>query len=647
MRIVATVTVASWLLASPAYSADLAGRVSYFSSDLPVAGVTVTLTGPSSATTETDVNGGYSFSGLSGGPWTVTPSKVGGVASALSGYDAAMVLRDASAPLGPRQRQACDVDGDAQITASDASLIAGRRVGNVATPLPAGCGSEFLFVPNAALVAGQTLHPPIAGDPCALGSIELQSIAATVDHQDFLALAVGDCSGNWPQGTPPDTTTPTSTPTITATPTSAGTATLSRTPTRTPTRTATASPTRTPTRTATGTPTRTPTRTATRTPTGTSTRTPTATPTPTPTLTPTPAFAWPTLATASPLGGFSSPVQLTNAGDGSGRIFVVEQGGLIRIIRNGAIVAGSFLNVTNRVSSGGERGLLSVAFPPGFSSSRRFYVNYTNTAGNTTISRFHLVSGNDDLADAASEEVLLTITQPFDNHNGGQIAFSPVDGYLYIGMGDGGSGGDPLNSGQDPNSLLGKMLRIDVESGTAPYGIPADNPNVSNAFPDEVWASGLRNPWRFAFDRVGGDLYIADVGQGSREEVDFQPAGTAGGRNYGWRVMEGTACYNASTCSTAGLTLPVADYNHSLGCSVSGGEVYRASEFSRMVGMYFYGDYCSGRIWGLKRDGDNWHALQLLDTTGNVVDFGDDEAGNLYVVFLGGEVARLVDLSVP
>ena len=334
--------------------------------------------------------------------------------------------------------------------------------------------------------------------------------------------------------------------------------------------------------------------------------------------------------------GFDSPVHVTHAGDGSGRLFVVERGGRVRIVRGGAVDATPFLDISARITSGGEQGLLSIAFPPDFAARRHFYVHYTSLqgVGNTVVARFSLAA--DDIADAASETELLTVVQPFRNHNGGQLAFGP-DGMLYIGLGDGGGSGDPLGSGQELGTLLGKLLRIDVESGATPYAIPADNP-----FADEIWAYGLRNPWRFSFDRASGDLYIGDVGQGSAEEIDFQPAGTAG-LNYGWSRMEGSACFRAATCEQGGLTQPVATYDHSAGdCSVTGGHVYRGSEFPALQGIYVYGDFCSGRMWSLRRDaGGEWRNELLLDSALQISSFGEDEAGNLYVADLDGGIYRI------
>jgi glucose/arabinose dehydrogenase len=282
--------------------------------------------------------------------------------------------------------------------------------------------------------------------------------------------------------------------------------------------------------------------------------------------------------------GFSSPVHITHAADGSGRLFVVEQSGRIRIIKGSGTLPVPFLDISDRVSCCGEQGLLSVAFPPDYAIKGHFYVNHTNLSGDTVVARYR-VSADPDVADAATEEILLTIAQPFANHNGGQLAFGP-DGYLYIGTGDGGSGGDPLNNGQNTDVLLGKLLRIDVEAGVAPYGIPPTNPyRLRAGYRPEIWALGLRNPWRFSFDRLTGDLYIGDVGQNMYEEINFQPAASAGGENYGWRIMEGFHCYNPAACNPTGLTLPVLEYEHNQGnCSVTAGGVYRGSFHPNLFG---------------------------------------------------------------
>jgi len=353
-------------------------------------------------------------------------------------------------------------------------------------------------------------------------------------------------------------------------------------------------------------------------------------------------------------GGLDQPIHITNAGDGSGRLFVVEQPGRIRIVRNGVLLTTPFLDISNtganRVLFGGEQGLLSVAFPPQFSAKGYFYIYYTNLNGDNVAARYFLTT-NPDVADSNSEVILRTFSHPiFENHNGGQLAFGP-DGFLYIGTGDGGSGGDPNNNGQNPNTFLGKILRIDVESVVDPridtYVIPSNNPFVgAQGFLPEIWALGLRNPWRFSFDRLTGDFYLGDVGQNSFEEIDFQPSSSQGGENYGWRIMEGLHCFNPPNCSSAGLTLPVIEYDHTQGCSVTGGMVYRGQNFPLMQGIYFYGDFCSGRIWGLKHNGAEWENTLFLDTLLNITTFGEDESGEIYVAdYATGIIHRLIGFS--
>jgi glucose/arabinose dehydrogenase len=340
---------------------------------------------------------------------------------------------------------------------------------------------------------------------------------------------------------------------------------------------------------------------------------------------------WPRIALEPRYGDLVNPLYVVHAGDGSGAVYIVEQAGRIRTARDGKLRDAPFLDITDRVQAGGERGLLGVAFPPNYAGKRRFYVNYTRRPdGNTVIARYR-VAADSGSADPASEEVLLVIKQPFANHNGGQIAFGP-DGFLYIGTGDGGSGGDPLNNGQSTATLLGKLLRIDVESESAPYAIPRGNPFARrDGFREEIWAYGLRNPWRFSFDRLTGDLYVADVGQDAREEVNVRPATSGGGENYGWNIMEGSRCFRESDCDRTGLVFPVTEYDHSQGCSVTGGYVYRGKADPRMQGVYFYGDYCSGKIWGLRHEGKKWRNALLLESPHAISSFGEDEAGNLYV----------------
>lgn len=339
------------------------------------------------------------------------------------------------------------------------------------------------------------------------------------------------------------------------------------------------------------------------------------------------------------------PTHIVHAGDGSGRLYVVEQRGRIRYVDSLDAVP-LFLDISDRVGCCGERGLLGLAFPPGYTAKRWFYVYYTNRSGDIVISRFRL-SGTGQ-GDQTTEEVILSIAHPlFANHNGGQIAFGP-DGFLYIGTGDGGGAGDPLGNGQRTSSLLGKILRIDVEGGVSPYSVPAGNPFVSRAgYRPEIWALGLRNPWRFSFDRANGDLYIADVGQNNFEEVNWQPASSPGGQNYGWDLMEGAHC-TSSGCNQAGLTLPVAEYSHASGdCSITGGFVYRGARLPELQGAYLDSDYCSGRLRALRRQGEQWLSTPLLTTGFAVSTFGEDEAGEIYLAdHQGGNIYRL-DSSAP
>ena len=332
--------------------------------------------------------------------------------------------------------------------------------------------------------------------------------------------------------------------------------------------------------------------------------------------------------------GLSSPVDITHAGDGSGRLFIVLQGGRIVIFDGVQILSPPFLDITSLVSSGGERGLLGAAFHPNYVGNGFFYVSYTDTTGASVIARYS-VSLDPNRADPTSGVIILTIPQPFSNHNGGQLHFGP-DGYLYIGVRDGGSGGDPQKNGQDLGTLLGKILRIDVDSGL-PFTVPPDNPFVGIiGARDEIWSFGLRNPWRFSFDRLTGDMFIGDVGQNSWEEVNFQPSTSTGGENYGWRLMEGKSCFNPTTnCNNGTLTLPILVYNHSVGCSVTGGYRYRGSKNPNLNGLYLYGDFCTGLIWGAQEDGPGgWNTTVLLDTNFSISTFGEDESGEIYFAHL-------------
>ena len=383
------------------------------------------------------------------------------------------------------------------------------------------------------------------------------------------------------------------------------------------------------------------------------TSTPTASPQPSPTATVTPAdiadLAGLRLELQRVTGGLEAPVGLAHAGDGSGRLFIVEKAGRIRVLENGALLAAPLLDIADRVGSEqSEQGLLGLAFHPSFVQNGLLYVNYTDHQGDTIVSRFSMASGwepgGTPVADPASETPLLKLDQPASNHNGGHLAFGP-DGYLYIGTGDGGGAGDRYGHGQDGTTLLGAMLRIDV-NGSEPYAIPADNPFVGDPeIRDEIWALGLRNPWRYSFDRLTGDLWIADVGQYVYEEVNFQPAAHAGGWNYGWPIMEVNHCFPAdAACNRAGLTLPLVEYDHTQGCSVTGGFVYRGQEFPGLQGVYVFGDFCTGRIWGLaQQSGSEPQVVELAQVDLLLSSFGEDEQGELYLVHIeGGELFKLV-----
>jgi glucose/arabinose dehydrogenase len=358
--------------------------------------------------------------------------------------------------------------------------------------------------------------------------------------------------------------------------------------------------------------------------------------------------SWPRIALVERVTGLQQPVHIAHAGDSSGRLFVVERLGTIRLFKAGQLLPAPFLDITARVGSGsGEQGLLSVAFPADYAATGRFYVYYTDLDGQIVIARYH-VSADPDVADPTSEQVVLTIPHPtYTNHNGGQLAFGPLDGYLYVGTGDGGGGGDPFENAQDPGVLLGKLLRIDVETGgPITYTIPATNPYTQTVgYRPELWALGLRNPWRFSFDRQTGDLYIGDVGQGNWEEVDFQPAASPGGENYGWDILEGTHCYEPSSGCTppSAYVPPIIEYDHTLGCSITGGTVYRGAGYPMLDGIYFYADFCSGRIWGLRDEGGTWAGAQVADLDFTITTFGQDEAGRVYLADYGaGRVLELV-----
>jgi glucose/arabinose dehydrogenase len=339
-------------------------------------------------------------------------------------------------------------------------------------------------------------------------------------------------------------------------------------------------------------------------------------------------------------GGLDHPVGLTNAGDGSGRLFVLEQRGRIRVIKNDQLLPLPFLDITDRVGmNGSEQGLLGLVFHPDYINNGFFYVDYTDAKANTVVARFK-VSSNPDIADISSEKVLFNIKQPFPNHKGGELSFGP-DGYLYIGMGDGGSEGDPLLNGQNLNTLLGTILRVNVDQGD-PYSIPKDNPFVNGGGWPEIWAYGLRNPWRFSFDRANGDLYISDVGQDKYEEIDYLPAGSPGGANFGWSYREGFHPYKGTPPAGLKMVDPVWEYDHSQGCAIIGGAVYRGVNLPAWHGVYFYGDYCSGKVWGLKRGSNGvWQSQLLFETGASITSFGLDEAGEIYLVDGKGTIYRL------
>ena len=354
--------------------------------------------------------------------------------------------------------------------------------------------------------------------------------------------------------------------------------------------------------------------------------------------------------------GLSGITAITNAGDA--RLFLTLQEGQVVIWDGAAVRSTPFLDVSSLVTCCGERGLLSTAFHPNYAANGIFFVYYTDRQGNPVIARYQRSANDPNVADPSTAAILLTINHPVNsNHNGGQLQFGP-DGYLYIGVGDGGSAFDPPCNAQRTDVLLGKLLRIDVdrEANTPPfYFIPTDNPFLTTG-PPEAWAKGLRNPWRFSFDRLTHDLVIGDVGQGSREEVDFQPAGSAGGQNYGWKIMEGTLCTNNTSncpadvppCDDPRYTLPVLEYDHGSGrCSITGGYVYRGLAIPDLYGMYVYGDYCAGTIWAAMPQGATWTTATLPIQTGSLTTFGEDVNGELYVGTGGGELFRIQTAAVP
>lgn len=341
------------------------------------------------------------------------------------------------------------------------------------------------------------------------------------------------------------------------------------------------------------------------------------------------------------VSGLDFPIGLANAGDGSGRLFVIEKKGLIRFVQNGTLAATPFLDIQDRVGSrGSEQGLLGLVFHPHYNQNGYFFVNYTDLKGNTVIARYKVSTDDPNRADPRSEARLIYIPQPYPNHNGGAMAFGP-DGYLYLGLGDGGAEGDPLGNGQSLNTLLGKILRVDINS-IENIAIPSDNPFQNTKVP-EVWAYGLRNPWRFSFDRKTGDFYIGDVGQNLWEEIDFVPAGSKGGQNFGWSYYEGFHPYSSQT-PPAGVKFvaPVAEYGHDQGCAVTGGVVYRGQALPAWQGVYLFGDYCSGNIWGLHVNAQgNWEKSLLYQNIARITSFGEDEHGEVFLTDQAGAIFNL------
>ena len=337
-------------------------------------------------------------------------------------------------------------------------------------------------------------------------------------------------------------------------------------------------------------------------------------------------YTWETVLT-----GLERPVDIQQAGDE--RLFIVEKVGRIRVIENGSLLETPFLDISDRVGSkSNEQGLLGLAYHPNYAENGLFFVNYTDRNGDTVIARYR-VANDPNIADPSSEMTLLHVKQPFSNHNGGVLAFGP-DGYLYAGLGDGGSAGDPQGNAQSLDTFLGKILRLDVDSAE-PYAIPPKNP-----FGSEIWAYGVRNPWRISFDRATGDLFIGDVGQNNWEEIDYVPAGEPGGFNFGWNYFEGTHPYQGTPLHGIPLTSPIAEYSHGEGCSVTGGYVYRGA-MPEWNGVYFYGDYCTGTIWGLIRSGEGWQNQVLFGAGMTITSFGQDAAGEIYFASDNGQILRL------
>lgn len=336
--------------------------------------------------------------------------------------------------------------------------------------------------------------------------------------------------------------------------------------------------------------------------------------------------------------GLARPVFVTTPPGDTERLFIVDQPGEIYILQAGEVLETPFLDISPIANdTSNEQGLLGLAFHPNYAENGYFYLNYTAQNGATIIARYTVSADDPNVADEESEFVVIRIEQPYANHNGGMLAFGP-DGYLYIGMGDGGAAGDPANNGQDPFTLLGDMLRLDIN--TEPYAIPEDNPHVDGTTGrPEVWASGLRNPWRYSFDRATGNLYIGDVGQNQYEEINFQPADSTGGENYGWDIYEGSHSYEGDELDNT--VMPIAEYDHGEGCSVTGGYVYRGQELPELDGVYLYADYCTGTIWWARQAGDEWEGDVFMNTDLQISSFGEDANGEIYVINHSGGVFKL------
>lgn len=342
--------------------------------------------------------------------------------------------------------------------------------------------------------------------------------------------------------------------------------------------------------------------------------------------------------------GFNRPIYATHAGDGTGWLFVLEQSGKIWILEDGARRPVPFLDVSALISPIAltqrytEQGLLGLAFHPDYASNGTFFINYTDHAGSSVVARYQVMPNQPYLADPSSGQIIFKLNQPYANHNGGHIDFGP-DGYFYIALGDGGSANDPLGAGQNRLLLLGTILRLDIDSAL-PYAIPPDNPFVNDAAAlDEIWAYGLRNVWRFSFDRATGDMYLADVGQNQWEELNFQPADSRGGENYGWNVYEANTIFAGG--SAPNHVAPFFAYSHSLGCSVTGGYVYRGDAIADLQATYLFGDFCTGRIWASWRDSSlTWQTIELMKTNMAISSFGEDEAGEVYVIDYAGTLYR-------